>query len=351
MKYLLILCLMSFGALAETVKIDNEEYNVVKLTEVGNVLWGFDFINDEEMILNSRRGKMFKFNLKTKKQIELSGLPQNIYTKGQGGLLDVFFYKDRIYFTFSEDLGDKKYTSTLMSAKVEGDKLADSKILLRTKTNSGESIHFGSRVLVRDDVVYMSIGDRNKREQVQDLNFHNGKVLRMNLDGSPHKENPFLDKGEEAKYVYTYGHRNPQGLCFDSEGQLYEVEFGPRGGDEINLIKKGANYGWPVVTYGREYWGPKIGEGTEKEGVESPLKYYVPSISPSGCAFYRGNLYLANLSGKHIRRVKLEKQKFKSEEILLDKMDKRFRMIREGRDGRLYFSTDDGELFVLENKA
>src|SRR5690606_34815788 len=110
-------------------------------------------------------------------------------------------------------------------------------------TDSGESIHFGSRVLVKDDVIYMTIGDRNVRKYVQDLNYHHGKVLRMNLDGTPHKDNSFQDKGEAAKYVYTYGHRNPQGLCFAPDNTLYEVEFGPRGGDEINIIKKGLNYG------------------------------------------------------------------------------------------------------------
>lgn len=342
MRYFILLFLIATSAFSE-VKPE-------KITKVDNVLWGFDFISEKDIILNARNGKMYKYNLESKKQVEITGLPSNIYKRGQGGLLDVFFYKDRLYFTFSEDLGDKKYTTSLMSAKLEGNKLTDSKILFQAKTDSSKNIHFGSRVLVKDDVIYMTVGDRDIRDRAQDLNYHNGKLLRLNLDGTAHKDNPFKDKGEVASYIYSYGHRNAQGLCFAPDDTLYIVEFGPRGGDEINISKKGANYGWPVVTHGREYWGPKIGEGAEKKGMEPPIKQYTPSISPSGCWFHKGDLYLANLSGKHIRKVRFENHKFKSDEVLLKDMDTRFRMVREGRDGRLYFSTDEGELFVLRGE-
>ena len=198
------------------------------------------------------------------------------------------------------------------------------------------------------------VGDRDERQNAQKLTQHNGKVLRFNHDGSVPKDNPFVGKANALPEIFSYGHRNPQGLAIHpTTGEVWEAEMGPRGGDEINLIKPGANYGWPVVSYGREYSGPKIGEGTEKAGIENPIAYWVPSISPSNIAFYsgdalpkwKGNLFLGNLSGMHIRRLVVSGQKVvKQEEVL---KGSRFRNLRSGPDGFLYYSTDEGKICRL----
>jgi glucose/arabinose dehydrogenase len=187
----------------------------------------------------------------------------------------------------------------------------------------------------------MSIGERNKRNKSQDKNLHHGKILRLTLDG----------KAE----IWSMGHRNPQGLGFDGQGVLYNAEMGPRGGDEVNVIKKGVNYGWPIITYGREYYGPSIGE-KEKAGFEQPLAKWVPSISPSGMSFYtadrlkklNGNLFLATLSGEHVHRIVFDKDmKIAKEEELFSDLKERFRQVKQGPDGAMYFTTDSGKIYKL----
>ena len=201
----------------------------------------------------------------------------------------------------------------------------------------------------------MTMGDRGERKAAQKLNVHNGKILRLNLDGTPPLDNPFVKTKGALPEIWSYGHRNPQGIDFDPiSKQIYSCEFGPRGGDELNLIKKSKNYGWPVITYGKEYWGPSIGD-THKKGMEQPVSYWVPSISPSGMVFYTGdkipewknNLFLANLGSTHLRRLVLKENKVVMQEVLFDKMDKRIRQVRNGKDGYLYFSTDNGAIYKV----
>lgn len=195
-------------------------------------------------------------------------------------------------------------------------------------------------------MVYVTIGDRAKRKYAQDLTNHHGKVLRLTLDGKIPKDSPF--KNSE---IFSYGHRNPQGIVRDSRGRIFVSEFGPRGGDEINIIEAGKNYGWPIITYGREYYGPKIG-ATHKKAMEQPITYWVPSISPSGITIYTGdkilkwkeNLFIACLSGKHLRRLVLKGKKVIKQEVLFENFKRRIRHVRTGLDGYLYFSTDRGEL-------
>lgn len=343
----LLLLIICQGAFSDTYKAE-------KITEINGVLWGFTFVDNEKVVLNSRKGKMYLYNLKTKAKTELTGLPENIYSKGQGGLLDAFYYKEWLFFTYAFKKKDDAYYTVLAKAKIGKSKLENLTTLLVSTSESDESHHFGSRVVIKNDEVYFSVGDRGQREKAQNLKYHNGKILRLTLEGKAFKGNPFEKNGEVEKYIFSYGHRNPQGLCLDGDNTLYEVEMGPRGGDEINIPEKGKNYGWPTITYGKEYWGPSIG-GEKKEGMEQPLKYYVPSISPSGCAFltkdfypeFKGNLFLANLSGEHLRRIEIKDKKIIKEEEMFKEMDKRFRSVKEAPNGELYFSTDDGELFKL----
>ena len=216
-----------------------------------------------------------------------------------------------------------------------------------------DGIHFGSRLEFDDKgYLFVSLGERNVRERSQQLSFHNGKIIRLKDDGSIPHDNPFSRDTNAKPEIWSYGHRNPQGLVRDPKtGDLWSTEMGPRGGDELNLIKAGANYGWPVITYGREYYGPKIGEGTHKDGMEQPIAYWVPSISPSGMTIYhgevfpkwKGNIFLGNLSGAHLRRLVLNDQKkVIHQEELLKSQNYRIRNVRSGPDGYRYISTDSG---------
>lgn len=237
-------------------------------------------------------------------------------------------------------------------ATLENNSLKNFTKILTGSSPSDEKIHFGSRIEFNDKgQIFISVGDRNSRDKAQQVSQHNGKILRMNDDGTIPQDNPFLKDGRAKPEVWSFGHRNPQGLVFDSTtGILWSAEMGPRGGDEINLIKPGLNYGWPVITYGREYYGPKIGEGTSKPGMEQPVVHWVPSISPSAITIYhgnafpkwKGNLFLGTLSGEHLRRIILDGQKVTGQEELLKDLKLRIRNVRPAVDGFLYFSTDNG---------
>jgi len=349
---IILLALLSVSILATTSegqKITNEI-----LMSRSDVIWGFDFLSDGRIIFTERDGKMGVFDPKTKKVVELKGVPK-VHNAGQGGLLDVRVHPKNglIYFTYAEPV-KKLATTAFATAKLDGDKLVDFKKLFSAEQANDNDIHFGSRIeFDGKGHIFMSVGDRNERHNSQSLKFHQGKILRFNEDGSVPKDNPFIGQKEARPEIWSYGHRNPQGLVFNPQtSELWEAEFGPRGGDEINLVKPGKNYGWPVVTFGKEYWGPKIGEGTKKEGMEDPIKQWTPVISPSAIAYYqgesfpkwKGNFFLATLSSTHIRRLVMDGQKVVKEEEFFKDLDYRFRNIRAGKDGFLYYSTDEGKL-------
>jgi glucose/arabinose dehydrogenase len=332
--------------------------NVFKHTKekvIEGVIWGLDFISEDEVLLTQREGGLYKYHLKTKKLDKIKHT-LDVYSEGQGGLLDVLIDSDSgrkktIYLTYAKKLSNNRMTTALYKGELNGDTLSGVDIFV-AKTASDKGEHFGSRVVKKGKALFMSIGERGKRHEAQKLSNHHGVIVRLNLDGSAHKENPFKD----SPYIFTYGHRNPQGLAVHQDSQeLYEAEFGPRGGDELNIIKKGKNYGWPVITYGSEYWGPKIGE-TAKEGMEQPLKYWTPSISPSGLAIYsgklfkawKGNFFLANLSSQHLRRLVIKDNKVVEEEELLKGMQERMRVVKEAPNGEILIGTDSGLLITLK---
>ncbi|WPU65869.1 PQQ-dependent sugar dehydrogenase [Peredibacter starrii] len=311
-----------------------------------DVIWGFDFLKDGRIIFTERSGKVFVVDPKTKKEVPITGFPK-VYAVGQGGLLDVRVHPTNgfIYFTYSEPVGEKA-TTAFARAKLQDNRLVEFKKLFSAHEPNKEDLHFGSRIeFDGKGHIFVTVGDRDNRERAQDLKYHQGKILRFNEDGTVPKDNPFVSTKDAKPEIWSLGHRSPQGLVMNQETQeLWEAEMGPRGGDEINLIKKGANYGWPVVTFGREYYGPKIGEGNQKAGMENPVEHWVPSISPSAMTFWNKNIYLATLSGQHIHRLEMKDNKVVKQDELYKNLDWRFRNLRPGPDGKLYFSTDEGKL-------
>jgi glucose/arabinose dehydrogenase len=268
-----------------------------------------------------------------------------VWAKGQGGLLDIRTLPHdpkQIFITYTQN-SPQGGTTALLTARLQGSTLTQSNTLLITGAYSTDTIHFGSRIeFDGKDHLWITVGDRNQREKVQKLDTHYGKILHLKwTDSSPQPE------------VWSRGHRSPQGLVWDSVRKvLFESEMGPRGGDEINQIQKGSNYGWPEVTWGREYHGPKIGV-TEKPGITQPLLYWAPSISPSGMTVVRnskfkdweGDLLVATLSGEHLRRLVLDSKLKVTQQIeYFQDLGERFRCVRIGPDGRVYFSTDSGKI-------
>lgn len=355
---LFLFCVLNL-TFAKDYSVDGVKFKVEKLFDGDDVIWGFDFLNADEIIFSERGGKLKYYNLKTTKYFEISGAPK-VAAIDQGGLLDVFYdQKDKyLYLTYS-DPDAPNPTTSLFRGRLSADKTQiKGERLFQAKAFDKRGVHFGSRVLVdRDGFIFMSIGERNKRDMAQKLDNHQGKILRLTKEGKAPQDNPFVNTKNALPEIWTYGHRNPQGLAFNKEGVLYNAEMGPRGGDEVNLIEKGANYGWPEITYGREYYGPKIGT-TAKEGMKQPVLYWVPSINPSGMTFYTGkafkefdgHLFMATLSG-HLHRVVMKDNKIIKEDKLLEDMGERNRQIKGGPDGYLYFSTDSGKLFRLLPKT
>ena len=331
---------------------------ILKLEE--DVIWAMEFYPKDSNLLffTERGGKLKSLDLKNKTVTTYTGVPE-VYASSQGGLLDIAFDSKTadLYFTFSEKLGGGKNTTSLYKGSVDLiNKKINGKVIFRAKAESTGGYHFGSRIVIKDNALYMTVGERNDRDFAQDLSKHNGKILKLTLDGKAlQNESPLGSKA--LPEIYSSGHRNPQGLVMDNEGNLYNSEFGPRGGDEINLVLAGKNYGWPVITYGKEYWGPKIGT-TEKAGMEQPIIYWAPSISPSGIDFYRGeafpefkgSMFIANLSGQHLRRIELKNNKVIKEEEYLNDLEERFRDVKVSNDGQIYLSTDSGKIMKLVQK-
>lgn len=335
---------------------------VEEIFKRSDVIWGFDFLNENEVLFTERGGKFVHYHFKTKIFTELEG-PKLIFSRGQGGLLDVLVRNEKeetkVYLTYSETTGPEGATTSLGKGEWKENSFQNFKKIFQAKAEGGRNIHFGSRLVFdRAGFLYMTIGDRGDRDKAQELTNHNGSILRLTKDGEAAPGNPFADQKNALPEIFSYGHRNPQGIALNpNNNQLWAVEFGPRGGDEVNHVEASKNYGWPVITFGREYWGPSIGVGTHKEGMEQPLVHFVPAISPSGMAFYSGDkfpdwsghLFLAALSATHLHRLEFDKNnKVVKQEKLLEKLKERIRMVRSGPDGFLYVSTDSGKLLRLK---
>ncbi|MGD8784519.1 MAG: PQQ-dependent sugar dehydrogenase [Thioalkalispiraceae bacterium] len=325
--------------------------------------WGLAFLSDNEIIVTERGGNIRLLNLETGKLRVLKGAPA-VFAEGQAGMLDVavppdFQPSDWIYFTFVRDK-DGEGVTVLARARLQGDQLVGWQDLLETQSATDTTYHFGSRVTFDETGhVYFGVGDRGVRPTAQDLTSHNGTVMRLTRDGKVPDDNPFINHKDALPEIWSYGHRNPQGIAYDLKQQrLWVIEHGPRGGDEINLVLPGRNYGWPVISYGKEYWGPiQVGEGTEREGMEQPVKQYTPSIAPGSLLLYtgqafpswHGNLFSGALALRHLNRVVINKQgQAIAEERLLEDLDERIRALAQSPQGWIYFSTDTGKLYCIK---
>jgi len=345
------------------------EYDVTVLSESLKSPWGIVSLPDGRLLITEKEGSMRIAAQDGTLSDAIAGVPE-VNSNGQGGLLGVTIDPDfeanrMVYWTFSENRPGGTLTA-VAKGRLSNDEraLENVQVIYRATPAYDGRLHYGSRILFDGDGnIIVSTGERSDletRPQAQDLNSGLGKVIRITRDGSPASGNPFEGRTDARPEIYSYGHRNVQGLAIHpATGDLWEAEFGPRGGDEINRIEAGKNYGWPTITYGIEYSGEKIGDSIQQlDGLEQPIYYYDPSISPSGITFYEGNaipewqnnLFVAALSGMHIARLVIEDNKVVGEERLLAREGQRFRAITEGKDGALYAITDAGKLYRIGPK-
>ncbi len=358
--------LLSLTFVARAADTQDSERHAFKLVEVAEGLenpWGLAFLPGGDILVTEKPGRLRLIRDGVLRAEPIEGLPE-IEEVGQGGLLDVAphpnFSENRILYFSNAGKQGGHYGTEVARLRFVEDRLEGLDVLLVLQPKSGGGRHFGSRLVFdRQGLLYVTSGDRGDPDKAQDRGNMYGSVLRIRDDGEVPEDNPFVGQAGVRPEIYSYGHRNPQGLTRrPGTDQIWAVEHGPRGGDELNLIRAGVNYGWPVITYGKSYAGFSIGEGTEKEGMAQPAKYWVPSISPSGLTFYdgaafpkwQGNLFLGALSGEVLVRLELEGDRVIHEERLLEDFDERIRDVRQGPDGFLYILTDsgDGQLLRLE---
>jgi len=361
---LLLATALPLPALSQVVTVDqqNPRLRVEQIISGLGVPWGMAFLGPTRLLITERSGSLRLLDLETFSLRRVAGVPA-VVAEGQGGLLDVAIGpagggEGWIYFTYSK-AADSEATTALARARLDGERLVDWQDLLITDAATGTRRHFGSRIAFDDDGhVYFGVGDRGVRENAQNTANHAGSIIRLDLDGSVPADNPFVGDAKLRDEIWSFGHRNPQGLLFDSPTQrLWEIEHGPRGGDEINLILKGRNYGWPVVSHGKEYWGPfAVGEATSKPGMEDPRKVYIPSIAPGSLLLYRGeafpdwrgDLFAGALKLQHLNRISLSADgRAIAEERLLEDLGERIRALAESPEGWIYFSTDSGRILRL----
>ena len=348
--------LLTFTACAQkdtTIEPSSYTYSFETVVDDLQIPWGMAFLPDGSMLITEKSGELIHFK-DGKKQL-VQGLPA-IYNRGQGGLLDVVLHPNYeqngwIYFSYASAEGDSNGGNTALArAKLQDDQLTSLEVLYKASPNTNKGQHFGSRIAFdKQGYLYFSAGERGERDiNPQDITRDNGKIYRLNDDGSIPADNPFVNEPNAKKAIFSYGHRNPQGLILNpNTGEIWEHEHGPMGGDEINIIKKGANYGWPVVTYGQNYSGTSITSETNRSGIEDPIYYWIPSIAPSGMLYVtsdkyphlKNNLLIGSLKFQYLELDILEGEKVVKRERLLDGIG-RVRDVRQGPDGFIYVAVE-----------
>ena len=364
MRFALIALLLPAFAAAQEVRTEEHAFRVVRVVEGLDHPWSVVFLPDGRMLVTERAGRLRSVTNGKLDPQPIAGLPA-VAPHGQGGLHDVvlhpqFAKNGLVYFAYS-GRGSDGYGTELARAELKGNRLENLQVLFRQSPKGSSGNHFGGRVVFdRAGFVYLTLGDRGEMNRAQKPDDHAGSVIRLHDDGRVPADNPFVGRPGWKPEKFDLGHRNMQGAALHPQtGLLWTHEHGPQGGDEINVIRPGLNHGWPVITYGVQYViGTKIGEGTAKEGMTQPLKYWVPSIAPSGMAFYtgdrfpkwKGDLFVGALRDRMLVRLRLDGEKVVKEERMLQGVLGRIRDVRSAPDGFLYLLTDEnpGVLARLE---
>lgn len=371
-KSILITCffvVMTFVSCAQktdnALKVPEETTVSAELIVNGlQIPWGMVFLPDGSMLITEKSGDIIHY--KEGEKIQINNVPA-VYYRGQGGLMDIELHPNYeengwLYLSYSSEEGEDKGGNTAIArARLAGNALTDLEVLYKATPNTTRGQHFGSRLEFDDNgFLYFTIGERGERDvNPQDLTRDGGKVYRINDDGTIPQDNPFVNEQGAKAAIYTYGNRNPQGMLKHPEtGAIWIHEHGPRGGDEINIVKKGANYGWPVITYGINYSGTPITDKTEMEGMEQPIHYWIPSIAPSGMTFvtsdvypeWKGDLLVGSLSFQYLERLQMEGESVTYREKLLEDIG-RVRNVRQGPDGFIYVAVEGKGIYKLVPKA
>jgi aldose sugar dehydrogenase len=325
--------------------------------------WALAFLPDGRMLVTERPGRMRLVTAEGQLSPPLKGVPE-VWASGQGGLLDVVTDKGyaqnrTIYFCYAERTAGGGRTAVARAKLNDGaGRLDETRVIFRQEGPLSSGNHYGCRIAqAGDGNLFVTLGDHfSARDEAQNLGNHIGKLIRITTDGSVPSDNPFVGRDGAKPEIWSYGHRNEQGLAINpATGDVWETEHGPRGGDEVNIASKGKNYGWPVIGYGIDYSGAKIHDAATRDGMEQPLKYWVPSIAPSGLAFYSaklfpkwtGSLFTGALAGKMLVRLQLNGTTVVSEERLLQNLNERIRDVRQGPDGALWLLTDSSAGRIL----
>jgi aldose sugar dehydrogenase len=355
-KYLLVLCIafstLSCGQNKNNQNSENYTYKVV-VSDL-NIPWGFVFLPDNSILITEKQGEIIHF--KNSKKTVLKGLPK-IKVLGQGGLMDIELhpnYKKNgwIYISYASASGEGDGAHTaIMRFKLKNNTLVEKELLYKASPNSSSGQHFGSRIeFDNNGYLFFSIGERGNRDvNPQNINRDGGKIYRLHDDGRIPIDNPFVKNKNAKKAIFSFGHRNPQGMILHPKtGKLWAHEHGPRGGDEINILKSGKNYGWPLISYGINYSGTKFTDNTSLPGMEQPIHYWVPSIAPSGMTFltsdiypdWKGNLFVGSLKFQYLDRCVVSNNKIIKEEKLLEGIG-RVRSVKQGPDGYIYVGIEN----------
>lgn len=363
-KSIILIILFSISELVIAGKIftsDKHSFTIETVVDGLKNPWSVEFLPNNRILITERPGYLRIFE--DGKLLEpVKGLP-DIKAKRQGGLLDIAldqdFVDNKLLF-LSYSAGNLLGIGTeVASARLVGNTLKDLKVIFSALPKSQGGLHFGSRLLLAESSLYITLGDRGEMDRAQDIADHAGSLIRINKDGSVPGDNPFIKYPNAKPEIYTYGNRNIQGIAsHPTTNQIWTIEHGPQGGDELNLMKPGVNYGWPVITYGVNYGiGTKIGEGTHKDGMSQPVHYWVPSIATSSVLFYsgekfpnwKGNAFVSSLRFGQLARLEMADNKVVKEERLINGAVGRIREVKEGPDGLLYILTDDtnGKLLRL----
>ena len=347
----------------QTLKSAKATYRLAKLGDGLEQPWGMAFLPDGRILVTERPGRLRVFANGKLEPRPLAGVPA-VQASGQGGLLDICLHPDfarnrALYLSYSGP-GTGGTATTVARAELGDGGLRNVTTVYEALPRTGGGLHFGSRIAFdRAGLIYVTAGERYQMKRAQDLKDLGGKIVRLRDDGSVPPDNPFVGRPDARPEIFTWGHRNPQGLAMHPEtGRMWAVEHGPRGGDELNLLKAGANYGWPLATHGIDYNGSIISEHKSLPGMEDPVRAWVPSISPCGLCFYtgdkfpdwKGSVFTGALSAYALFRIELDGDRYRSEERLIDGRLPYIRDVRQGPDGLLYLVThsDQGGLFRLE---